>query len=227
MAGKRVWIMDGHNMIFAVEGLQMLQVAGRSEEARRGLVERLEVFGLQRQERVLVVFDGNALAARQNAVRGPFLEVVYAGGRNGAADDFIIREARRRTEQGLPVTVVTDDVRTLAIKLPRDVRRLGVRAFWLEHVEPRVSEDDKRVEGDFSDMEREMLALAAKTETAATTAPITKSESPNRSRGSASPPGVGPRVSPQDAAGERLRHKREKGRLRQERQLKRRGGRTS
>jgi len=90
-------------------------------------------------------------------------------------------------------------------------------------VEPRVSEDDKRVEGDFSDMEREMLALAA----AAPTAPITTSESSNRSRGSASPPRVGARVSPQEVAGERLRHKREKGRLRQERRLKRRGGRTS
>jgi len=217
MAGKRVWIMDGHNMIFAVEGLKRLQVIGRGEEARRSLVERMEVFALQRQERVLVVFDGNALAARQDAVRGPFLEVVFAGGRDGAADDFIIREARRRSEQGLPVAVVTDDVRTLAIKLPRDVRRLGVRAFWLGHVEPRVSEDDKRVEGDFSDMEREMLALAAATETAAT---ATTSESTIRSRGSTSPPRVGPRVSPQDASGERLRNKREKGRLRQERRLK-------
>jgi hypothetical protein len=212
--------MDGHNMIFAVEGLQRLQVAGRGEEARRGLVERLEVFALHRQERVLVVFDGNAQAVRRDAIRGPFLEVVFAGGRDGAADDFIIREARRRSEQGLPVTVVTDDVRTLAIKLPRDVRRFGVRAFWLGHVEPRVSEDDKRVEGDFSDMECEMLALAA----AATTASNTTSESPNRSRGSASPSRVKPRVSPRDVSGERLRHKREKGRLRQERRLKRRGG---
>jgi predicted RNA-binding protein with PIN domain len=221
MDGKRIWIVDGHNMIFAVEGLKRLQVIGRGEEARQDLVERLEVFALQRQERVLLVFDGNALAAPRDAGRGPFLEVVFAVGRDGAADEFIIREARRRSEQGLPVAVVTDDVRTLAIKLPRDVRRFGVREFWLAHVEPRVSEDDKRVEGDFSDMEREMLALAAATPVPAT---ATTSGSSKGSRGSVSPPRVGQRVSPQDASGERRRLKREKGRLRQERRLKRRGG---
>jgi hypothetical protein len=107
---------------------------------------------------------------------------------------------------------VTDDVRTLAIKLPRDVRRLGVREFWLAHLEPRASEDDKRVEGDFSDLERDMLALAATTP-------------------AVSPPRISPQVSPgspgRDASGERLRHKREKGRLRQARRLMRRSGHGS
>lgn len=215
--------MDGHNIIFAVEGLKRLQAIGRGEEARDGLVERLEVFAMQRQERVLVVFDANAPGSRQDAVRGAFLEVVFAGGRAGAADDYIIREGRRRSEQGLPVTVVTDDVRTLAIKLPRDVRRLGVREFWLGHVEPPVSADEKRVEGDFSDMEREMLALAAAAPAAPARATAARTgESSGRTRRSASTPRATGRVSPQEVAGEERRRKREKGRLRQERRLKRR-----
>jgi predicted RNA-binding protein with PIN domain len=85
VARKRVWIMDGHNVIFAVEGLQRLQVSGRGQEAREGLLERLEVFALQRQERVLVVFDGKVPASRWEAVRGALLEVVFAGGGAGGS----------------------------------------------------------------------------------------------------------------------------------------------
>jgi hypothetical protein len=93
------------------------------------------------------------------------------------------------------------------------VHHHGVRAFWLEHVEPRPSQDDKRVEGDFSDIEREMLAQAAASERLR---PVREPAPPAR------PPASSP--PPRDAAGERRRHKRERGRLRQERHLKRRGG---
>lgn len=214
MRRKRVWLMDGHNMIFAIHGLQRLQRGGRGEEARQALAERLEVFALQRQERVVLVFDGQAQpASGRNAVGDRLFEIVFAQGAAGAADEFILREARRCSEQGLPVAVVTDDVQTLASRLPRGVPRHGVHAFWLEHVEPRPSKDDKRVEGDSSEIEREMLAQAA------------VSEREHSAREPVPPaPARALHPPPRDAAGERRRQKRERGRLRQERQLKRRGG---
>lgn len=214
MPRKRVWIVDGHNVIFAIHDLKELQIRGRGEEARDALAERLEVFALQRQERVLVVFDGNVLAVGTGADRGAHFEVVYARGGEGAADRHILLEATRCSGQGLPITVVTDDVRTLGKRLPQGVVRLGVRRFWLAHVEPRPTEDEKPVAGEISDLERAMLAQATASErvtpTSRTTAPTRRAPAPSPAR---------------EAGRERLQSKREKGRLRQERRLKRRAGR--
>ncbi|MBI1951123.1 MAG: NYN domain-containing protein, partial [Acidobacteria bacterium] len=55
------WIMDGHNMIFAIPRLQGLQVSGHRDEARRALEDRLRRFAQRRGQKVLVVFDGNDL----------------------------------------------------------------------------------------------------------------------------------------------------------------------
>lgn len=217
MSRKRVWIVDGHNVIFAIHELKELQVGGRGDEARQALCERLEGFARQRQQRVVVVFDSGAAASGRGGARGAHFEIVYAAGGAGAADRHIVREAERRAGEGLPVAVVTDDVRTLASRLPRGVRHFAVREFWLTEVEPRPAADDKPVSGDFADLEREMLVQAAKSERLAAVAEPTQ-------RGFDPPPVSHARV---DAAAERLRSKRARGRLRQERRLEqRRGGRA-
>jgi len=209
MAPKRIWIMDGHNMIFAIGPLQRLQVSDRREEARRGLAERLERFALTRGEKVLVVFDGNELPSNPDALRKPLFEMVYARRGEGSADERIIREARLCLGRGLLVTVVTDDVNTLAGKLPRGAHHLGVQAFWVKHIEKEVGEGGKQVEGDFSDVEREMLARASMIERV-----------PEAHDSIPSPRAVRARA-PEDAMRERISRKRERGRLRQERRLKR------
>lgn len=214
MAGNRIWIMDGHNMIFAIPPLHQLQVTDRREEARSGLADRLERFALARGEKVLVVFDGNALPGNPEAGRTPLFEIVYTRRGEEVADDRILHEARRCQERGLVVTVVTDDVSTLARELPRGVRHLGVRAFWLKHIEKEVAEAGKRIEGDFSDVEREMLARAAVTE------PVTPRT--GRAAVASSAPAAPARAVGEEPARERIRRKRERGRLRQERLLQRR-----
>ena len=150
----RAWIVDGHNVIFAVGGLERLQATRRGDEARRLLAERLEVFARQRGEPVLLVFDGLDLPSHPEVLRTALLEVVYARRGDQAADRRILDEARRRAAEGVTVTVVTNDVRTLANALPRAVRHLRVRDFWLRHIEPPAGKDEKRIEGDFSDIER-------------------------------------------------------------------------
>lgn len=214
MSPNRIWIMDGHNMIFTIPPLRQLQVSDRREEARAGLVDRLERFALARSEKVLVVFDGNTLPSNPDAVRKPLFETVYTPRGEGAADARILRDAARCLEQGLVVTVVTNDLHTLARKLPRGARHLRVEEFWLAHLERHRAdgakrvEEDKRVEGDFSDLEREMLAQAA----AAEPAPRVR------------PAGVeAPRaLTEQEATREQILRKRERGRLRQGRRLERR-----
>jgi predicted RNA-binding protein with PIN domain len=216
MAPGRVFILDGHNIIFALGGLQALQTSGRGAEARSRLVERLQAFAHRQGERVLVVFDGNELATNPDALRTPLFEIVYTRRGHQVADDRILSEARRRAEAGETVTVVTNDRNTLGNLLPRGVRRVGVREFWTTHIEPRPREEEKRVEGDFTDLEQAMLALA----------PEERPGQAVRRPGSGSPaspaPAPGRPASAEVLRREELRRKRERGRLRQQRLLKRR-----
>lgn len=213
MTTKRIWIVDGHNMIFAIPPLHQLQVSDRGEEARRGLTDKLEMFALERGQKVLIVFDGNDLPSNPYAIRRPLLETVYTRRGEEVADDRIIHEASSLLKQGCSVTVVTDDVSTLAAKLPRGVQHLGVKPFWMKHIERGDVEGGKRVEGDFSDLEREMLARAAMAEAATSRA----------GQQEAVPPGAGTdgRLSMEEERREGLRRKRERGRLRQKRRLER------
>jgi predicted RNA-binding protein with PIN domain len=218
MTTTQIWIMDGHNMIFAIPRLKGLQVSGHREEARRALEDRLRRFAQRRGQEVLVVFDGNDLQRNPDVIREPFFETVYARRSDGEADDRIIHEARLRAEQGHRVTVVTNDVHTLAVRLPEGVIRTEVQAFWLKHIERADDPSSKRIEGDFSDMEREMMARAAlaEPEPEAVLAPAARPAPSDRT-------GKRPSVSADEVArGERIRRKKERGRLRQERRLKRR-----
>src|SRR5438093_1022607 len=122
MAPHRIWIMDGHNMIFAIAPLRHFQVTNRRDEARSGLTDRLERFAIARGQRVLVVFDGDELPSSPDATRTPLFETVYTRRAEGGADRRIINEARRCLERGQVVTVVTDDLNTLAAELPRAVQ---------------------------------------------------------------------------------------------------------
>lgn len=206
----RIWILDGHNVIFALPGLHRLQITDRRDEARRGLVARLRRFARARGETVLVVFDGNAMPSNPDAVEEPLLEVVYARRGEGEADDRILHEARRRLEQGQTVTVVTDDLRTLAWDLPKGVRHLEVREFWSRHIETPEDPGAKRVDGDFSDIEQALAAQAAVAE------PRPGAPAPPRAP---TPP---PAPPPETTIDDRIRLKREQGRQRQERRLGRR-----
>jgi predicted RNA-binding protein with PIN domain len=212
MSGKRIWIVDGHNVIFAIPRLENLQVSGRGEDARRDLVDTLRRFALPRSQRVLIVFDGDDLARQPDVIREPLLEIGYARKRDGGADERIVREASSLLEQGHPVTVVTNDVNTLAVKLPSGVDHLEVRPFWRKYIVGL--QGAKRVEGDFSEVESELMALPAGAEPPA--ARTGKRESVR------SAAGTGKLAAEADARRERIIIKKARGRARQERLLKRR-----
>jgi predicted RNA-binding protein with PIN domain len=203
MPADRIWIIDGHNVIFALGALKSLQLSERGGEARALLVERLEEFAHHSGERVLVVFDGRDSASHPEAKRGFLLEVVYSPRAEGAADKRILQEAARLARRGTLVTVVTNDMATVAHALPREVRHLRVRDFWQKHIEPPKAAEDKPAHGDFSGIERDMLALAA----------AVAAESCTSERKPAYEPAK---------VESRERSKKERGRLRQKRRLERR-----
>ena len=212
----RIWIVDGHNVIFAIPRLKALQVSGHRNEARDDLVDALRRFVQARKDPLLVVFDGDDLKSNQDVMRESSLEVVYSPRRPDGADERIVLEAKSRLQQGHRVTVVTNDVITLAAKLPKAVDHLKVRPFWDRHIERKA---DKPVEGDFSDIETEMLARAA--------AAATEVEGHTRIRRLSGRPvaatasGSQDRGAGKDTVRERLRLKKERGRARHQRRFKR------
>ncbi len=215
MSSRRIWIVDGHNMIFAIPRLERLQVTGHRNQARADLVGTLRRFAETRRQNVLVVFDGNDLQRNPDVVRESFIDVTYTRRSDGEADDRIIHEARLLSERGHHVTVVTNDINTLARMLPGGVEHLPVRAFWQKCI--TIAQPGKLVEGDFSDVESEMQALAAVAEPAAHSgAPLSfgAPASAGKPAKSAS--------SESDAQRERILRKKARGRARQERRLKRR-----
>src|SRR2546422_10816770 len=71
---ERIWIMDGHNMIFAIRGLQEMQVSGRGDEARGALVNRVRRLARASRQQGLVVFGGRHLQTDPDAFPYAFFE---------------------------------------------------------------------------------------------------------------------------------------------------------
>lgn len=127
--GRFLWIVDGHNAIFAVEEWEDLQVAGSRRDARNSLEDSLETFGRAAGTQVYVVYDGNHMEKNPDAVDRLHLHSEYSLPPE-EADDRIRYLARRALQDSRRPVVVTSDRRTLADSLPDGVRRMDVRTFF-------------------------------------------------------------------------------------------------
>jgi hypothetical protein len=121
-----VWILDGHNLIYAVPSLAVRQEKGDGRGARDAVVLGAQRFGARRRVRMVVVFDG--ARGGEDGERAGGVEILYASG-EGGADDRIVRRAEALTERGARVTVVTRD-RALRARLPGRARTEDPVAFW-------------------------------------------------------------------------------------------------
>jgi predicted RNA-binding protein with PIN domain len=231
MKKNRVWIIDGHNLIFQVPHLRDLQVSGRRAEARRELEQLLLVFAGERKEEVVIVYDGNSKQSNPDTIQEQFLRTTYSLGFPEEVADHRILYLARQHAGHQKVCVVTSDLRTLARELDSTVTHLSVGEFWSRHVSPAAPAGSKEVSGDYSDIEAEFLRLDSKPGAEAAPAPR-----PRRSTGipapppaptkdvptppgkSAHKPAPGP---PETAQQEKVRLKKERGRLRQARRLAR------
>ena len=143
---RRIWIIDGHNVIFGVPHLGRLQERGAGRAARRGLETWLAPFARQLVAPLTIVYDGNRMAANPDASTGPDLRTVYSQPPE-EADDRILFLAGRALQGGAHVTVVSNDRRSLGARLPEGVRLLGVEAFRRRWIDP-PSARDAETEGD-------------------------------------------------------------------------------
>ena len=124
-----LWIVDGHNAIFAVPEWEDLQVAGRKRDARAALEESLETFGRAAGTQVCIVYDGNHMERNPDAVDRLNLHSEYSLPPE-EADDRIRYLVRRALQDRRRPVVVTSDRRTLAESLPDEVPSMEVRAFF-------------------------------------------------------------------------------------------------
>ncbi|MCK4412030.1 MAG: NYN domain-containing protein [Candidatus Eisenbacteria sp.] len=160
---QRSWILDGHNMIFALPQLAALQEGGEKARARDQLEALLLPFAAARGF-LTVVYDGNRLPPDPDARETPYLRVVFSHPPQDA-DDRIVELATRDNLRGLQVTVVTNDRRSLIPRLPQGVDTLGIETFHRRLVgrRPAAAEaDEKR----FSPAEAEALAAEVLARTA-------------------------------------------------------------
>jgi len=149
------WIVDGHNLLFAMPDLEQLQREGRRSEARAELQARLEAFGRAIGRRVCVVFDGVEAPPLRDDARSPHLETMYSHP-PAEADDQICTLAAQWVRGGERVAVVTSDRRTLVPRLPRGARAIPARQFLA--MLRRTTRTPEKWIADLSDVERALLA---------------------------------------------------------------------
>jgi predicted RNA-binding protein with PIN domain len=224
---NRIWIIDGHNLIFQIPHLKDLQVSGRRTEARRELEHLLLVFATERREEVVVVYDGNSQEGNPDTIQERFLRTTYSLGFPDEVADHRILYLARQHGSDRRVCVVTSDMRTLATELDSAVTHLSVGEFWSRHISAASPARSKEVTGDYSDIEAEFLRRdrEARPEPAPASQPR---PSANLSVPPPAPPKDAPLPSPKpgresaDAQRqEQARLKKERGRLRQARRLAR------
>lgn len=113
MTTETRWLIDGMNVIGSVpDGWWR-----NRERAMHGLVEKLGSYHEARGERVIVVFDGEPKPRLGRGNRA--VEIVFAPGGAGAADDEIVRRVSAAPEPSA-LRIVTSDA-----QLAGRVRALG------------------------------------------------------------------------------------------------------
>lgn len=160
---RRIWIIDGHNVIFALPELSARQCSGDRSGARQRLEGWLEALAARTPVTILIVYDGNVLPRNPDVLEQPHLRSFFSQPPE-EADDRIDFLARQSIARGAQVTVVTNDRRSLAVRLPREVQVLSVERFWQRHLVPATPEPERHPAGDFADVEAHFLARGAEIE---------------------------------------------------------------
>ncbi len=167
----RLWIIDGHNAIFALPDLQRLQTTNQRQAARQALEALLQPFARSLTRPLVVVYDGNRMPRNPEAGEQQGVLAVFSQPPDEEADDRIVFLADQAIRRGEAVTVVTNDRRSLAAALPRVARVLSVDAFRERHLPalPAAPEPDEKhlgaeerqeIERAFLDRAEEIMARA-------------------------------------------------------------------
>jgi predicted RNA-binding protein with PIN domain len=139
---RRLWIIDGHNMIFSLPQLAALQEAGERALARTRLEDFVAGFASRLRDPLIIVYDGDRDSPAGKRSASP-VRVLFSRPAE-EADDRIIAMAEQAVREGRAVAVVSNDRRSLASKLPRAVAVSSVEEFVERWIEPPPHAPRKR-----------------------------------------------------------------------------------
>ncbi len=125
---RRLWIIDGHNAIFALPRLCQLQRDGDKQQARHELEALLEPFARSLRRCMVVVYDGNEMLRNPDAGERGGLQTQYSQPPE-EADDRIVFLAEQALGRGESVAIVTNDRRSLCPRLSSEAQVLAVEEF--------------------------------------------------------------------------------------------------
>lgn len=132
---SRRWIVDGHNLIFALPALCRLQMQGDRQRARWELEGLLLTFATRLEHPLIIVYDGNEFGSNPDAQRSHALETIYSQPPE-EADDRIVYLATQAVARTETACVVTNDRSSLLPRLPAEVHVLSVEEFRTRHLLP-------------------------------------------------------------------------------------------
>ncbi|MBP7669387.1 MAG: NYN domain-containing protein [Candidatus Eisenbacteria bacterium] len=141
----QLWIVDGHNAIYALPPLRALHEAGDQAGARAGLEALLLPFAGRLIHPLHLVYDGDLDAPGASERGGSPIRIQFSR----PADDRIVDLAQAAAKRGRGVSVVTNDAR-LAARLPRSAHVHEVADFLARRIDappsPPSSEEKARRE---------------------------------------------------------------------------------
>jgi predicted RNA-binding protein with PIN domain len=147
---QRLWIIDGHNLIFSLPTTNRLQRGGEGQAARSELERILAPFARVLSRHLIIVYDGNELLPNPEAGEQRGFQILFSQPPEEEADDRIIFLAKQACDRHEPVTIVTDDRRTLSSRLPLAAQVVGIAEFRQRFLQPLApaAPDEKSVPAD-------------------------------------------------------------------------------
>ena len=126
---ERVYIVDGHSVIFSTPELREYHGAGKQGEvARNELIRTLTDFQDRNDVKVILVFDGQGRNNKPEPRQEMDIMVIYSRARQ-TADSVIERLAAKYAER-YDINVVSNDRAVLDTVSSSGAHAMSVRSMW-------------------------------------------------------------------------------------------------
>lgn len=125
----RVFIVDGHSVIFTTPELSALHGSGlQGEIARKALIRILTDFQDRNEVSVVLVFDGQGVNSKPELRQEKDIMVIYS--RRGQSADAVIERLAASYAERYDINVVSNDRGVLDMISVSGAHGMSVRSMW-------------------------------------------------------------------------------------------------
>jgi len=126
---ERVYIVDGHSVIFSTPDLHGLHGPGiQAEVARNTLIRILTEFQDMNEVKIVLVFDGQGQTNKPEPRQDKDIMVIYSRARQSA--DAVIERLAAQYAGRYDINVVSNDRAVLDMISSSGAHPMSVRALW-------------------------------------------------------------------------------------------------